>query len=64
MTIKKKEGTLRTSLATSSYSGTSEIEAENLVPEVSPNLNDSHDVMPEDTSPVVVVREKQKALDG
>ena len=38
MAIKKKEGTLRTSLATSSYSGTSEIEAENLVPEVPPHL--------------------------
>ena len=50
MTIKKKEETLRTSPATSrttsSYSETSGIEAENLVPEVSPHLNDSHAVMP------------------
>ena len=42
MAIKKKEGTLRTSPATSrmpsSYSETSGIEAENLVPEVPPHL--------------------------
>ena len=42
MTIKKKEGTLRTSPATSrmtsSYSETSGIEVENLVPEIPPHL--------------------------
>ena len=30
------------------------------MPEVSPHLNDSHAVMPEDASPVVVVRENKK----
>ena len=46
MTIKKKVGILRTSRTTSSYSETSGIEAENLVPEVSPNLHDFAEVIP------------------
>ena len=55
MTIKKKVGILRTSRTTSSYSETSGIEAENLVPEVSPNLNASGDVMPEDSGECQII---------
>ena len=64
MTIKKKEENLRTipatSRTTSSYSETSGIEAEKLVPELSPHLDDPDDVMSKDASPVVVVRETRK----
>ena len=60
MTIKKKVETLRTSPATSSYSETSGIEAETLVPEVSPHLDDPDDAVSEDSSPVVVFRETRK----
>ena len=55
MTIKKKVGILRTSRTTRSYSETSGIEAENLVPEVSPNLDASGDVMPEDSGECQII---------
>ena len=48
-------GILRTSRTTSSYSETSGIEAENLVPEVSPNLDASGDVMPEDSGECQII---------
>lgn len=56
--------TLRTSPATSrttsSYSETSGIEPEILVPEVSPHLDDPDDAVSEDLPLVVFVRENRK----